>query len=420
MKKIVLILIICTSGLRAVGQQGPARVTDLKVERVKSAVEVRCLVAIAEKAAARDHKLTLTPLLYSGVHSAALTPVVVQTRHTQINDFRTRTSLPSGALATRSGQTVQYAASVPYEGWMDGASLRMECTLAGCGHETDLAPVAMGGPFGLRIEPVAAVQQKVTPKPRIEQAARKWEFSKKEMIVGYPLNRTEVDLSLLDNRSVLDEIVQVVRKLRADPSTPLNRIDITGYASPEGRTDHNVLLAGRRAESLRTYLQQQQAGLSDGTFTLTNGGEDWAGLRELVAASDKPWRRQVLDILEAKQPDMKRRLQQLDGGGPYRYMLAHYYPGLRNACYISVWYDTVGDTAADRINEALQMIRDKQYDQALGKLLPLQGDRRAWNPIGVCYMMTDRTAEAKTWLQKAADAGDASALENLAQIAQNE
>lgn len=421
MKKILILsAMMCVSGLQATGQDGPVRVSDLKVERAEDAVEVSCLIGVEPKAASRNDKLTLTPLLCRDGRSQALTPVVVHTRRTEIIDFRERAVPPGDALEARRGETVEYAAIVPYEGWMDGASLRLECASTGCGRETALDTQTIAGPFDLKIEPVASVAQRITPEPRVEQTDRRWEFSKKDMIVGYLVNRTEVDTSLFDNTGVLDEITRVVIQLREDPSTPLKRIEVTGYASPEGPTEHNIYLAGKRAESLRAYLQENCGGLPDGMFALTNGGEDWPGLREKVAASDMPWRQGVMDILDAGRTEMKRELQQLDGGAPYRYMFKEYFPELRNACYISVWYDTIGDTAADTINEALQMIRDKKYDAALGLLKPLGKDPRAWNPTGVCYMMTDRIGEAKIWLQKAADAGDASARKNLEQIARNE
>ncbi len=421
MKKILLLSTICCLwGLQASGQEDPARVSDLRVERAGSSVEISCLMDVEPKAASRNQKLTLTPLLFRDGHSLELDPVVVGTRRTEIVDFRNRTALPAGATEARRGRTVSYAASVPYEGWMDGASLRLGCTSEGCGRETPLGVQPLGGPFDLKIAPIASIEEHIVPEPRIEQAARRWKFSKEDMIVGYRVNKTDVDLSLFDNERVLDEITRVVDELREDPSTPLKKIEITGYASPEGRTEHNVYLAGRRAEALREYLQQRNGGLPDEMFSLTNGGEDWAGLRERVAASEMSRRAEVLEILDAGSPDMKRQLQLLDDGRPYRYMLKEYFPHLRNACYISVWYDTLTDTAADTINQALEMIREERYGEALDSLLPLEKDPRAWNPIGVCYMMTGRTPEAKTWLQKAAAAGSESARENLTQIAQNE
>ena len=71
-------------------------------------------------------------------------------------------------------------------------------------------------------------------------------------------------------------------------------------------------------------------------------GIAWGMLREQVAASDVSYRSEVLDILdrtpvwiydaEGKIVDgRKKRLMDLQGGEPYRHMLEHFFPDLRNS-----------------------------------------------------------------------------------------
>ena len=106
----------------------------------------------------------------------------------------------------------------------------------------------------------------------------------------------------------------------------------------------------------------------------------------------------------------------LAGGVPYNYMSQAFFSKLRNACYISIYYNTVNDGAADVINSAILQLRDKEFDKALELLLPVQQDSRAWNSIGACYLLTQRYEEAKTYLQKAADNGNVYAQRNLSLI----
>ena len=71
-------------------------------------------------------------------------------------------------------------------------------------------------------------------------------------------------------------------------------------------------------------------------------GIAWGMLRERIAASDVSYRSEVLDILdrtpvwiydaEGKIVDgRKKRLMDLQGGEPYRHMLEHFFPDLRNS-----------------------------------------------------------------------------------------
>lgn len=97
-------------------------------------------------------------------------------------------------------------------------------------------------------------------------------------------------------------------------------------------------------------------------------------------------------------------------------MLREFYPLLRNACYVSVYYDVLDDPAAATINRAQSRIRAGHYAEALGILEPVSADPRAYNAIGVCHMMLEDEDEAAEWFEKALAAGFEEARENLSQI----
>lgn len=97
-------------------------------------------------------------------------------------------------------------------------------------------------------------------------------------------------------------------------------------------------------------------------------------------------------------------------------MLKEFYPGLRNACYVSVYYDVLGDKAADAVNAANGLIRAGKYSEALEMLLEYRKDDRTFNSIGVCYMMLEDEEEAISWFEKALQAGYTEAEGNLKQL----
>ena len=137
----------------------------------------------------------------------------------------------------------------------------------------------------------------------------------------------------------------------------------------------------------------------------------------MVAASDMECRDEVLAVLDNDAGnDRKVALQRLAGGKPYRYMLKNFYPELRNACYVAVYYDVLNDVAADAINAANTQIRAGKYAEALELLREYGDDPRAWNPIGVCHMMLEEEDEAVRWFEKAVAAGCVEARKNMEQI----
>lgn len=134
------------------------------------------------------------------------------------------------------------------------------------------------------------------------------------------------------------------------------------------------------------------------------------------------FRQQVLHIIDtAPGWDAKKKvgrlglLMEFNGGKPYHYMKQHFFPKLRNAGYIKVFYEAQPDPELLSLNKAIDLLQAEQYAQALHTL---QGNThfRADNLRGVCHMMNGDTEKARTLFQKAVAAGDPQAAENLKQL----
>ena len=280
--------------------------------------------------------------------------------------------------------------------------------------------IEIGVPFS---DPVAdgPVVEEALPEERhytVVEAKKRWEFRKRNMQVFFPVGKWVLDEDAYGNRETLDEIMAAIRRIMSSGQMELAGVEITGFASPEGGVLLNRQLGQRRAEALRDYVRGEEPSLTEGHFMLVNGVENWDGLRELVVASGMEYRDEVLAILDDEDVEGGRKaaLMKLEGGKPYRYMLRELYPKLRNACYIAVYYDVLGDRAADAVNAANGLIREGKYDEALALLLEWQEDARAYNSIGVCYMMLEEEEEALRWFEKAQAAGCPEALENIKQL----
>ena len=205
-----------------------------------------------------------------------------------------------------------------------------------------------------------------------------------------------------------------IKSLSDSDEQQLNAVEIVGFASPEGGVKFNTELGEGRAAALRDYIQSQLPHMKSEQFYIINGVENWGGLREQVAQSDMAERQQILNIIDTKSgEERKTALKRLNKGKSYRYMLKNFYPQLRNACYIKVYFDELADVASDQINKANEMIRSREYEKALEILAKYESDSRAWNSIGVCMMHLEHVDQAIYWFEKAIEAGSAEAVENL-------
>lgn len=154
-----------------------------------------------------------------------------------------------------------------------------------------------------------------------------------------------VDPDYHNNRSELERIYPY--PAQGTGVGRLERVVICSWTSPDGVTRYNELLAGRRADSLKSWLVRH-AQIPGELVSVRGEGIGWGVLRQLVAVSDMLYKDEVLHILDntpvwirdshGKIVDgRKKQLMDLRGGQPYNYMMENIFPEVRSSlstiCY---------------------------------------------------------------------------------------
>lgn len=229
-----------------------------------------------------------------------------------------------------------------------GQTLRLETCVYGCSerflagvrevrvpqHPSDTVPAVASLP-GMLPAPVLAVslplyESNVTfLEPHPEERKERTEHL--TIRLTYPVNRSEVLSDFEQNATELARIDRVLRPMVQDGHT--YRIcsgHIVGYASPEDTYAHNLRLSERRADGMRQWLVGHY-GLCPDSLTVHGAGEDWTSLRTLVSHSNMRYRDEVLSIIDGYGiwAGREKRLMDLRGGEPYKYMLRNFFPPLR-------------------------------------------------------------------------------------------
>lgn len=121
------------------------------------------------------------------------------------------------------------------------------------------------------------------------------------------------------------ELSQVLK----DPDKQLLQVWVCGSSSPDGLWEYNVNLSKQRTEEAVAYLKQVM-NIPDSLIHKESLNEDWDRLAELVAASDKEYKDEVVDIIHNKYwGDRKSDLQALEGGKVWRSLEKEFFPLLR-------------------------------------------------------------------------------------------
>ena len=234
------------------------------------------------------------------------------------------------------------------------------------------------------------------------------------LYVHFDLDKVELRRDYMRNAATLDSIVYLVNELMHDTLMEVRVIQIVGLASVEGKQAHNSWLAGERGMALQRYIQQHIS-IPDSLFETANGGEAWSEMKWQVENNDFYGRDEVLNIINT-EPNLdlrERKIKAVNDGKTYKYLLNTLLKLQRNSGYIRVYYDLVPDTAAETINQAIELIGEERFGEAAEILEKVKSDPRSWNTMAVALYMSDRKDEAILYFRKAADTGDTEAEENL-------
>ena len=244
--------------------------------------------------------------------------------------------------------------------------------------------------------------------------------------VDFRLGKSDIDLSLGDNRRELGRIRRVLGSLLENDTFLLDSIIVTASASPDGRESVNWRLSRARSESISRYLDDQIRILRDsldrenglqfdeaGRRIRTNHvripfrsrykGENWDRLDFLVDEDD------YLTDGDKSRYDMLRRVPDLDSRDAllarerfYPYLRDELYPRLRTVAFNFHMHrkdmikDTIHTTVLDTTYmRGVRALTNMDYDAALAYLQPYADYNTA-----IAYMGLDRNHSAQEILSR--------------------
>lgn len=381
MKKIIFTLLAAVLAFPAIAAVGePVKIADLRLAKVGDQVRISFEARADRKAVRSDYTLYSVPVLTDGTNRVELVPVTVRGNRARISADRKAMSrgIRRGESKTpytiSNGGVAVYEASVPYQPWMEGSNLILEQRLEGCcsTNRTPGLTLAQNNQFVIP-EPVVVLP----PPPKVEvpkepvkstgdRLAEKYAFlapsenfenpnadffekfsrgsREGSLTIYFRQSKADIDRGYMVNDKALADLMEAIRSIENSSDSRIVHVVIAGYASPEGSKEINDRLAMQRAQALKELIVRNSR-LAANDITLHSGGVDWWQLRRMVAASDMKEKNRILDIIDntpvwdaRRQVGRNGELMRLNGGNPYRYMFEHFFPELRNATYIKIYY----------------------------------------------------------------------------------
>ena len=367
-----------------------------------------------------NRKEIIMPYIYNGKDTLYMDVVEIYgkgryKRERQINAINGDREWELGDNQTLKGEVYHYRDQVPLKRWMKTATLAIRRQVVGCACEDELGDENLKQ-ASLFEEP--ALPPRRIPDYILADASRQWDFGQDELEIIFKVSKIEIDSTVFNNEVTFGKILAAVDKIFSNPHYQLDKIEVAGYASPEGPPAFNRWLGENRAKALIEYIigHRPQYGLTMDDFRIVNGEENWAGLRRVLEGSTMEGKERVIAIIDdpAIPNELKKdKIKWMDHGKTWKKMLDEIYPHLSSARYLAVYYDSVNDRAVDIINEANRLIREGRYAEAYDHVKPVDDDIRAYNTVGVALMMQGEFEKAMPWLKKALDGNTPQAQYNI-------
>lgn len=300
-----------------------------------------------------NHSVVFTPRLYKGENEISLPTLVVKSRGgaraynravaldnkaslAQYEDFYgTPYSVVEFYGSGKKEKTFGYSLSIPYETWMVDSQLGVDYEEYGCcnikGSDVILPSdntLVIEIPE-VNVEGYDAIAQVELIKP--EKVAVKRRDIAYSSALTFKVNSTVIEPFLENNQAELNSIDEMMQSVISDSDYTITKVNITGYASPEGSLESNMRLSEGRAKALETLMKKKYSTIAPRLYSVKFGGENWARLAELVEEMEIADKQEILRIIRDIPIEKGREkvLMDLNGGQPYRYLLRNVFPATR-------------------------------------------------------------------------------------------
>ena len=216
----------------------------------------------------------------------------------------------------------------------------------------------------------------------------------------------------------LKDLNAAIKDADTTSNKAINKLEVAGYASPDGEEDLNAKLANARQANAQKYLQKQlKKAKVNATVESNVTAEDWAGFQAAMEASNIQDKELVLRVLSMYTDPEEREAQIKNLSVAFKTIADEVLPALRRSRLI-LTTDLIGksdeeiaalaanDPAALNVEELLYAAtlttnNDEKLDIYKKAVAQYANDYRTHNNLGMVYFAQGNLAEANRCYAKA-------------------
>lgn len=237
-----------------------------------------------------------------------------------------------------------------------------------------------------------------------------------EADIKFMIQQAELRSSETGSQKVKD-LQAAIKDANNDEKKAINKLEVSGYASPDGGMELNTKLADNRQANAQKFLQKQmKKDKVDAEIEANTTAEDWEGFQAAMENSNIQDKQVVLNVLKMYSDPEERETQIKNLSNVYKTIADEILPQLRRSRLI-LTRDLIGrsdeEILAELKSDSCQLnVEEMLYaatlvesqDEKLAiyqKAADTFGDYRAYNNMGMIYFEQGNIEEARRNYNKA-------------------
>jgi len=368
----------------------------------------------------------------------------------------------------QSVHTFTYNTSLSYENWMEDCGLYVRTQGCGCnGEKAEKIIEKLVQPIYIsnlkKSEILSTVDRKLLSWVEVLPLTEDYgnNLTVKGTIPFFGGDNLYQKSEAKQNAEIYYRVRSEIRKNLQYNGMSLTGVYLKGYGAPIGNYEKNERKCSERALSLRNYLLENHLA-GKNPLEVSWISEDWDSIAQLTASSHMALKDAVLDIINTVDlvKGREKVLMDLNNGTPYKYMSLLIFPRVCRMTYVlkfnkigldaqtgkllirdrpesmtlgdfftlgssypkgSREFNDVFDLAARlfprsveaNVNAAAVALLKKDMDKAWKYLEPFATDPKAYNNLGIYYLLQHNKDKAEVYLEMAEAGGALQAKEIL-------
>lgn len=408
MKKITFLLslmaiVMMTSCSKIVDKPQEIKVDPEDVSVVGNEIKADITGTFPPKKFARKGELKITPVLKYGDKEVVGETEVYVGEKAKLNGTK---------VSYKEGGKYKQSCRFKYTPDMEGKELKLylRCD-AKCGKKVYEIPDVLIADGINTTATLANAEEQAVPTPSKYQTVVEDLTEADINFIVAQANLRDSELSAADMKALLDAI----QKANKDKQRQISKVEISGYASPEGGYELNDRLATNREANTEKYLRGKVNG-NQTRYISSTTAEDWQGFRTEVEQSDIQDKELVLRVLEMYSDPEEREQQIRNLAKVYDDLAQNILPKLRRSRILMTTAIT-GKSDEQLLQEAKEKPETLSVDELLyaasvaptkdeqialyKKVIELHNDYRAYNNLGMIAYEQNKLDEAKQYFAKA-------------------